>query len=1095
MITRLEELETLHRTPYPGLRPFEGDENDLFFGRERQIGEILTRLGSAQHFVAVVGASGSGKSSLIKAGVIPALLRYELTDAQGSNVGGAWAPITFTPGTNPKDPYKPKIARESPLYRFADALLECLEVAQAEKDDEREWIAETLRTDASGFHAILERSFSKLDNRNYRTEKKTNFLIVIDQFEELFHHTHDDWSEDEALLRQVVAHANKPHPRAYVVLTMRAEHLNDCDRQEGLPDAINKGVYLLGRLDDDEIRSVITAPPRRALFLAWKEAKLKNLENSEKERLPKKIEIHDKVCEQLTKAVAALSDTSNQTDRLPLLQHLLFRIWEAACERTKNESKAFPGEILIDDLENACFPDQDGSKDHKIIGRDIDLGRVVDRWCNKIYQSLSDIDKRHIEYVFRHLALPDDMGKYTQERIDLGEMVSGIEQWEGTLKEKRGNAPTEDYLRELLNRFIQPHAYLTTDAEKVASKKWSKTKVAHESFIRSWQQFKRWIDESAGAFKEFGWLIEQSQRWEELADENKIKELLSVGDYERNVENLEVKRYLNSEIEWRRVRKFLDRRKNRVSPDNQEDLAKECERIKGLLNASYEKFKEDEKERIKAATERIKAEAERVLLKKKSSHLKVAGTIAALFIISTALAVYSYFQSEVERTHRGLKSRYFETFAIATTTAGNFDSLTQESPEDSLVPLKQELIAAHHLLDTIKLRQQEGGSGERADELQRADALSELHVSSRLWQVLTQSAWISRSMVASNDITSKKCSGSMIFDQPEDGFKPASRSNNDEERNDCFFYVKGHDKTGLSLPPATEYRFDKTLRHLVVLTPSLESSKKGNLIIYEASRNGYFTKMAGASFVDQAVFTSDFTSAKFAPESGGVKYGNGNKNELLLIPEKVRLLGNGDGQWVSIDEATRTAKKIYLQEKSRPMKNGEIIGGCTDSNYCIEVEKNDYHSQARLYKKLSFSNKTEAEYTVLSTPLGDEVEISADKPWYLSEDNNHNSKGNGFQPGDKLQSHPRPGWLYVPAKGEGTKSGYIGYPWSLQARTDVALVVYKEYGGCGPLAEDLSKRPSLKARYRRDYEFIINAEELKKLEDALCDDRSDGASK
>ena len=58
--------------PFPGLRPFDLDEEHLFFGREGQADELLTRL-SRTHFLGVVGTSGSGKSSLVRAGLLPSL--------------------------------------------------------------------------------------------------------------------------------------------------------------------------------------------------------------------------------------------------------------------------------------------------------------------------------------------------------------------------------------------------------------------------------------------------------------------------------------------------------------------------------------------------------------------------------------------------------------------------------------------------------------------------------------------------------------------------------------------------------------------------------------------------------------------------------------------------------------------------------------------------------------------------------------------------------------------------------------------------------------------------------------------------------------
>src|SRR4029434_7572973 len=58
--------------PFPGLRPFETDEYRLFFGREGQSDALIERL-QRSHFLAVVGTSGSGKSSLVRAGLLPAL--------------------------------------------------------------------------------------------------------------------------------------------------------------------------------------------------------------------------------------------------------------------------------------------------------------------------------------------------------------------------------------------------------------------------------------------------------------------------------------------------------------------------------------------------------------------------------------------------------------------------------------------------------------------------------------------------------------------------------------------------------------------------------------------------------------------------------------------------------------------------------------------------------------------------------------------------------------------------------------------------------------------------------------------------------------
>ncbi|HEX8335198.1 MAG TPA: hypothetical protein VF621_00630, partial [Pyrinomonadaceae bacterium] len=81
--------------PFPGLRPFETDEYRLFFGREGQSDALLERL-ERSHFLAVVGTSGSGKSSLVRAGLLPALRGGMMAGA-----GAGWRVAVARPGHDP----------------------------------------------------------------------------------------------------------------------------------------------------------------------------------------------------------------------------------------------------------------------------------------------------------------------------------------------------------------------------------------------------------------------------------------------------------------------------------------------------------------------------------------------------------------------------------------------------------------------------------------------------------------------------------------------------------------------------------------------------------------------------------------------------------------------------------------------------------------------------------------------------------------------------------------------------------------------------------------------------------------------------------
>src|SRR3954463_11334548 len=96
MPTRTGVMNTrLLRNPFPGLRPYEPDEDHLFFGREREIDDLLRRLATVR-FLPVIGTSGCGKSSLVRCGLIPALQSGYMVRA-----GSSWRVAVMGPGEDP----------------------------------------------------------------------------------------------------------------------------------------------------------------------------------------------------------------------------------------------------------------------------------------------------------------------------------------------------------------------------------------------------------------------------------------------------------------------------------------------------------------------------------------------------------------------------------------------------------------------------------------------------------------------------------------------------------------------------------------------------------------------------------------------------------------------------------------------------------------------------------------------------------------------------------------------------------------------------------------------------------------------------------
>jgi hypothetical protein len=263
--------------PFPGLRPFETDENNLFFGRDGQSDELLERLRRAR-FLAVVGTSGSGKSSLIRAGLLPALYGGLMGDA-----GSSWRIAIHRPGGDP-------------IGNLADALANQDVFGTENKSEIQKTLIETtLRRSSIGLVDVA---------RQARMQPHENLLVVVDQFEELFRFKQarnetpagDDATAFVKLLLEAGAQSEVP---IYIVLTMRSDFLGDCSQFAGLPEAINDGQYLIPRMSRDERRSAIVGPV--AVGAA---------------------EITTPLVNRL------LNDVGDNPDQLPILQHALMRTWD-----------------------------------------------------------------------------------------------------------------------------------------------------------------------------------------------------------------------------------------------------------------------------------------------------------------------------------------------------------------------------------------------------------------------------------------------------------------------------------------------------------------------------------------------------------------------------------------------------------------------------------------------------------------------------------------------------------------------------------------------------------------------------------------------
>ncbi len=325
-------MRTDTTNPYVGLRPYDTDESLLFFGRNDQTMELLQRL-HQHHFVAVVGSSGCGKSSLLRAGLIPALKAGYLV-----NDSDLWSIAIMKPG-------------QSPLYNLAESML-----LQLNSDTDQATISKLEQEIIEeGADALLRKIIQE------KKEQSLNFFLLVDQFEELFRFAmeqNDVGRKDEAIdfVSIILELSQQKLISFYVVITMRSDFIGDCARFYGLPEAMNQSQYLVPRLNRVQLKSVIESPAR--LYGGKLNPSITSL---------------------------LLNESGKVKDELPLLQHALMRMWDF--EMNVNQS----GEIDFLDYESIGGIEKALSNhaDEALAGmneEDLMLAK-------KIFQSLTAIDE------------------------------------------------------------------------------------------------------------------------------------------------------------------------------------------------------------------------------------------------------------------------------------------------------------------------------------------------------------------------------------------------------------------------------------------------------------------------------------------------------------------------------------------------------------------------------------------------------------------------------------------------------------------------------------------------------------------------------
>lgn len=435
------------RLPYPGLRSFTREETDLFFGREGCVDDMVDRL-AATRFLAVLGASGSGKSSLVKTGLLDALELGLLRQA-----GSRWLIADFRPG-------------DRPLESLAEALAR-LGADDPGRPPDADEVALLHAFVGRGPRAVVEWCAEPGN-----LPDGTNLLLLVDQFEELFRYSaYSEREEAEAFVATLLESARAPltEARIYVVITMRSEYLGAAALIRGLAEAINKGLYLTPRMSREEVREAIVGPAAVCGFTI-EPALVNRLLNDLATFAP---------WDEAGDGGRQLERLVRRADQLPLMQHVLNRLWStAATERD--------GKPIV--LTLASYEALGG------------LRGALAAHGREVLDALLPEHKAIAGTVFRALSAGASLADAVRRPTEFGELVAIAD-------------GDEIAVREVVEAFRAPGRSFLMPPREVSLRARTVVDISHESLIRQWDAFAGWLHEEARAADTWRRLVDADERY------------------------------------------------------------------------------------------------------------------------------------------------------------------------------------------------------------------------------------------------------------------------------------------------------------------------------------------------------------------------------------------------------------------------------------------------------------------------------------------------------------------------------------------------------------------------------------------------------
>lgn len=435
--------------PYKGIRAFNEADAPDFFGRAALVERLLERLaeeGASARFLAVVGPSGSGKSSVVRAGLLPALRQGRLPGSEH------WVMATCVPGVYPLEEI------EAALLRVAG--------------NPPPSLLEQLLADTRGLARAVRRVLPDDD--------RVELVLVIDQFEELFTLVTDEQLRAHVLASLVTA-MDGPRPRLRVVITLRADFYDRPLLYEAFGELVRRRTEVVLPLTADELHEAIVCPAERVGLSV-----------------------------DPTLVATIVRDVGTQPGMLPLLQYTLTALFERRQGSTLTRAAYHAAGGVLHTLSRraeeiyAGLNDAEQAAARQLFLRLITPGDGTDDTRRRVH--LSEFQMTHASQraqageessvspiaesrsvaptagtaiVSGHASSTDDGLRGTDDGYNLPDLHMPGSEWDNTPMER------------VIDRYGQARL-LTFDQHPVTRE--PTVEVAHEALLRVWERLRGWID-------------------------------------------------------------------------------------------------------------------------------------------------------------------------------------------------------------------------------------------------------------------------------------------------------------------------------------------------------------------------------------------------------------------------------------------------------------------------------------------------------------------------------------------------------------------------------------------------------------------------